>query len=82
MLILPCFLDDSERVAIDAEVATVLLALWPLHADELEFKRVHGVRALLERLDEARVTALLDPDRPSCVPRGFEPSDPSGGLPN
>jgi hypothetical protein len=77
MLILPSSLDDGdgECGAIDAEVATELLELWPLHADELEYKRLHGVGALLDRLDEACVTAILDPDRPSCVPRGSGPCD-------
>jgi len=68
MLLTDGRLDDSEPV-IDAYVATRLLALWPLHADELEYKLEHGFHALLDRMRAANITAILDPDRESCVTR-------------
>lgn len=63
-LVLPCTLSDEP---IAGDVSTELLALWPLHADELEYKRVHGLMALCDRFEEAGVSPVLDPDRPSVV---------------
>ncbi|RKN16555.1 suppressor of fused domain protein [Micromonospora musae] len=42
-----------------------LLALIPLHPDEVAVKIERGTNALIEILDRGRVTELLDPDRPS-----------------
>lgn len=80
MLVLPCDLDDAaEGTAIEAEVFTELLALWPIHADELAYKLEHGTTALVDRLEESGVTAILDPDRPSCV--GPMPFHAGGWVP-
>lgn len=64
MLVLPW--SFSEDV-IHGDVATQLYALWPLHADELDYKRAHGLMALCDCLEAAGVTAELDPSRPSSV---------------
>jgi hypothetical protein len=41
----------------------------PLHADEMQLKLDQGAPALLELFDKARVCEILDPTRPSVVPR-------------
>src|SRR3954453_24130197 len=45
------------------------VGVWALHADEMQYKLDHGFNALLDHLDEAKVSELLEADRPSCVPR-------------
>ncbi|HEY4176430.1 MAG TPA: suppressor of fused domain protein [Kofleriaceae bacterium] len=67
MVVLPTMLDGSEDKMIDADVPIDLFALWPLYADELDYKLAHGLHALLARLDEHRVTSVLDPNRTSCI---------------
>jgi len=67
MVMLASELLDEEHPVIDAEVPTVLLELWPLHSDELALARRQGSHALFHRLLEGEVSAVLDPDRPSCV---------------
>jgi hypothetical protein len=42
-------------------------SLVPLHPDELAFKLEHGVSALMDLLDDAGVTELYDPARPSVI---------------
>lgn len=44
-----------------------ILGVMPLHADEMRLKLDHGLDALHDRLDEAGVTEILDPGRPSVV---------------
>lgn len=41
----------------------------PLHRAEMELKLKEGTEALLAKLDEADVDAVIDPARPSVVPR-------------
>ncbi|MFD0782940.1 suppressor of fused domain protein [Micromonospora azadirachtae] len=48
---------DGSRIA--------LLALIPLHPDEVKIKIEGGTSALIEVLDRGQVTELLDPHRPS-----------------
>jgi hypothetical protein len=50
----------------DGESAWIL-AVVPLHADELALDRREGAAALGAALDRARVTELLDPQRPSAA---------------
>jgi hypothetical protein len=50
----------------DGESAWIL-AVVPLHADELALDRRDGAPALGAALDRARVTELLDPRRPSAA---------------
>lgn len=67
--------EKEEPYVIDEFVTTELLALWPLHADELDYKKTRGIRALCELLEAANVTPILDPARPSAliapIPRFF-----------
>jgi hypothetical protein len=51
------------RVAGGSRIA--LLALIPLHPDEIAVKVERGTNALIDLLDRGRVTELLDPRRPS-----------------
>jgi hypothetical protein len=46
-----------------------VLAVVPLHADELDFKLDKGTDDLLDLLDGAELSELLDPGRPSVVRR-------------
>ena len=57
----------DEACTIEGDVATSLLLVMPIHADELRFKLVHGFEALLERMRIAELDLVVDPERPSCV---------------
>jgi suppressor of fused protein SUFU len=46
-----------------------LLAVWPLHADEMRVKLDEGLDRLYDLLDEARIMAILHAERPSVVPK-------------
>jgi suppressor of fused protein SUFU len=39
----------------------------PLHADEMNLKLAGGTEALLARMNEAQVSGVVEPDRPSCA---------------
>jgi len=60
--------DGFERLAVDGR-GVHFFAVIPSHADEMQLKLKKGADALYEPLDKAEVTEILDPDRPSCVPR-------------
>src|SRR5258705_9802365 len=58
---------DMARVRrADGESAWIL-AVVPLHADELALNAREGAAALGAALDRARVTELLNPQRPSAA---------------
>lgn len=44
-----------------------LLTLWPLYPDELGYRAEHGVGALVDLLDEAGVSDIIDPQRPGAL---------------
>jgi hypothetical protein len=46
-----------------------VLAVIPIHADEMDLKLEQGSDELIGRLDGAEVSELLDPSRPSVAPR-------------
>jgi hypothetical protein len=62
-MLAPSWVTDEGTI----DETTELLALWPLHAEELTFKLEHGALALFELLESAGVTEVLDPHRPSVV---------------
>ena len=64
MLILPCSIADHP---IQGDVETELLALFPLHADELAYKQARGLFPLLDQMDRAGVDLVLDLERPSVI---------------
>lgn len=65
----PVTLPDEFRTLHTEDGRQVgLLAMVPLLADELDLKLREGTDALIDHLDRAGVTELLDPGRRSCVP--------------
>lgn len=53
------------RMTLGKNKTLQLLSLIALQRDEFEYGRSHGHALLLRRLDEAKVTECLQPDRPS-----------------
>jgi hypothetical protein len=41
----------------------------PVYPDEMDFKLKHGGEALLEQLERAKITEIINPRRPSSVQR-------------
>jgi hypothetical protein len=58
---------EAREIVTDAGRHIALLALVPLHPAEMELKLTDGTDALVDALDRARITEVLDPARPSCV---------------
>ncbi|MDG4772987.1 suppressor of fused domain protein [Solwaraspora sp. WMMD792] len=56
---------DARTIAVPDGSRIALLAVVPLHADEMAVKIEHGTDALIEILDRGGVTELLDPQRSS-----------------
>ncbi|MEH1124974.1 suppressor of fused domain protein [Micromonospora sp. CPCC 206061] len=67
VVVTPMLRVSPEARTIEARDGSqiALLALIPLHADEMAIKIERGTDALIEVLDRGRVTELLDPHRPS-----------------
>jgi hypothetical protein len=70
-LIAPMVGPDSEPAQVIAHDGREihLHAVWPLYADEMRVKLDDGLDRLYDLLDEAEITEILHPDRPSVVPR-------------
>lgn len=66
----PTCLDEAAATVAPPAGPVALLAIYPLHADELTYKLEHGADALFEQMDKAGVIYRIDPARPSGVPRG------------
>ncbi len=45
----------------------IILAIWPIKKDELDFKLIQSDDALLEKLGQSGVTDVFDPDRKSVL---------------
>ncbi|MDA0166966.1 suppressor of fused domain protein [Solirubrobacter ginsenosidimutans] len=60
--------EGAEQIVHDGREID-LLAVWPLHKDEMQVKLDDGLDRLFDLLDEARITEILEPDRPSVVPK-------------
>ncbi len=61
---------DPEAHEISVGDKTVdLFTLWPVHADEMQFKLDNSMDALIDKLTEAEVSDIIDPARPSAIPR-------------
>lgn len=56
---------EARSITVDDDVRIELLALIPLHPEELTVKLERGTDALIGVLDRGNVTELLEPDRPS-----------------
>jgi hypothetical protein len=60
--------DGFARLAV-GEREVCFFAVIPLHQDEMELKLDSGLDALYDLLDAARITEILNADRPSVIPR-------------
>jgi hypothetical protein len=58
--------DDFSPLAVGGR-SIEFLALFPLYEQEMNFKLEHGLEALIDRLDEADATEVVEPRRPSVV---------------
>jgi Suppressor of fused protein (SUFU) len=69
MLLIPqTFLEGLNRVTTEEDGRTIhFLAVVPLLPQEMQFAQEQGSDALEERLNDAGVTELLNPQRPSAV---------------
>lgn len=56
---------EARTIEVGDGVRIALLALIPLHPDEMAVKLERGTDALIQVLDRGRITELLDPLRPS-----------------
>jgi hypothetical protein len=59
------FGEEFPRLEVGPEKAVHFFSLVPIHGAEMDFKLRNGVDALVERLDDAGVTELLDVRRAS-----------------
>jgi len=60
--------EAAHRIAYgDREIA--LWGVWLLHKDEMQYKLDHGLEAVQAYLDEAKVSEIVKPDRPSALPQ-------------
>jgi len=69
MLLLPSLTLPRETCTIPVPGGKTvdLWTLYPLHADEMDYKLRVGMDGLIDRFAEAGVSDILDPDRPSCL---------------
>ncbi len=59
----PVLLGDKQEVVRRDRDEIGLLAVYPLHAEELELKQGSGLGALLDRMDAAEVSELVERSR-------------------
>ena len=57
--------DEFDLLTLPDGREIQFLAVFPMHADEMDFKLQHGGHALMERFVEAGISEGLDPFRPS-----------------
>jgi hypothetical protein len=67
LLVPPLIAPDGFETLRLGERVIQFLAVIPLHRDEMQLKLDKGLDKLFDRLDEAGVTEILDPERPSVV---------------
>jgi hypothetical protein len=60
---------DSLHVEVGQGVMVDLLAVYPLHAEEMDLKLEKGTDALIDAFDEAGILEIVDANRPSVVAR-------------
>jgi hypothetical protein len=65
------FGDDFMRLEVDPDKGIDFLSFVPLYREELDYKLDHGLDPLLDRLDEAGVTELLDLGRKNVCRKRF-----------
>lgn len=59
--------DEARTIEVPDGTTINLLALIPLHPDEMAIKLKRGSDALIDVLERGGITELLDPDRPSAA---------------
>lgn len=59
---------EAHTISVGEETVD-LFTLWPLHADEMQFKLDHSAEALFDKFEEKQVSDIIDPGRPSAVAR-------------
>jgi hypothetical protein len=57
-------------LTVNADKTIHFLSLVPIYREEMELKMREGLAPLLERLENAGVTELLDPQRPNVCEAG------------
>lgn len=60
---------DFHQLRVSDEKTIHFYSVLPLHQDEMDFKLKRGGAALVDRFEQAKITELLDPQRPSAVRR-------------
>jgi hypothetical protein len=65
------FVDGFQTLSVNADKVIQFLTLVPLYREEMEFKLKSGLDPLLDRLDAAGVTELLDVRRKNVCKRRF-----------
>ncbi len=77
-LLLPSIEMDESSYQLETPSRKInFFALYPLYAEELNFKLREGLEPLLDKLGEAGAGAVLDPSRPNAI---APPPPPRRGL--
>jgi hypothetical protein len=67
-LVAPQVLREQIEPFQDGDHQVKIFAVWPLYADELEYKLEHGADELAGLIDDARLLEVVKVGRPSVVP--------------
>lgn len=59
---------EAHTIAVGDETVD-LFTLWPLHANEMQFKLDRSMEALIDKFEQAQVSDIIDPGRPSAIAR-------------
>ncbi len=60
--------EDFHELQLDDRVIN-FYTVWPMYAEEVQFKLSNSLDDLLDRFEKAGVTELIDLDRPNACPR-------------
>ncbi len=71
MLHYPVLLPESFWKFRAGDRTVHVMAVWPLHAEEMAWKLRRGAASLLERLERYQVTEMVDPGRPNAARKRF-----------
>ena len=63
------FAPDGADTITYGDRSISLFGVWTLYDEEMRFKLAHGFDALIDKLDEARVSEIVEVDRASAVPQ-------------
>jgi hypothetical protein len=68
LIVRPLIAPDGFELLTHGDREIHILAVIPLHADEMDVKLERGTNALYDLLDAGKVTEILHADRPSLAP--------------